>query len=217
MRLFLKDAAERRHTAKQAVSRLTEQRQQAQQQRKEEKDKLKVERERIQELEQQMTVEKQQEAERQAILEKQHQAERQAMQEREQTAIEKQQEAERQAERWKAVAADYKESLEQYEEGYQRILEQLKKQEESFAFLKEKQEYMLKNFPTLEANIVDKIRGVQSGGTQEVTRYLEEMTRTRKRNNLWTKILLGISLLFSGAALGGMIVLLLYFSDRIAL
>ena len=38
---------------------------------------------------------------------------------------------------------------------------------------KEKQEYVLKNFPTLESNIVEKIKGSQANNTKELLQRLE--------------------------------------------
>ncbi len=203
MRLFSKESSrERLRPAEQAVSRLTEQRHQAAQAQKVAKERL--------------------QAERQAAKEKQE-AEQQAVKKKEaeyQTTKEKLQEAERQVTEWKAVAADYKESLEQYEIGYRQIfesLEQLKEQQEGILFLKEKQEYMLKNFSTLEGNIVDKLKGAQANSTQELLRRMEEIAHVQKRRNIWNKVLLVLSLLCSMTAVGGILVLLLYFSDRLAL
>ena len=76
---------------------------------------------------------------------------------------------------------------------------------------------MLKNFLTLEGNIVDKLKGAQANSTQELLRRLDEMEHVQKWRNIWNKVLLTISLLCSMAALGGVVVVLLYFSDRVAL
>ncbi len=163
-----------------------------------------------------LTEQRHQAVQAQKIAKEKQEAERQAHQ----ATKERLKEAEKQTAEWKAAAADYKESLEQYEIGYRQIfesLERLKEQQEGISFLKEKQEYMLKNFLTLEGNIVDKLKGAQANSTQELLRRLDEMEHVQKWRNIWNKVLLTISLLCSMAALGGVVVVLLYFSDRVAL
>lgn len=126
----------------------------------------------------------------------------------------------------KQVTAGYKDVLEQYEKEFQDKLselhqialnmEGLKEQQEDIKLLKEKQEYVLRNFPTLEGNIVEKLKGAQSHSTEEVLNYLKAMDEKQRKRNIWTKVLLWISLVCSAASVGGVVVILLYLADYIA-
>lgn len=122
-------------------------------------------------------------------------------------------------------AAGYKDVLEQYEKEFEDKLEELhqiaqnmeglKEQQEDIKFLKEKQEYVLRNFPTLEGNIVEKLKGAQSHSTEEILNYLKAMEATQRKRNIVTKVLLWISLVCSVASVGGIAVILLYLADYI--
>ena len=90
-------------------------------------------------------------------------------------------------------------------------------QKEGMLNFKETHEYLLNNFSTVAGMIVDKLKGAQANSTQELLRRMEEIAHVQKRRNIWNKVLLVLSLLCSMTAVGGILVLLLYFSDRLAL
>lgn len=120
---------------------------------------------------------------------------------------------------YKQTAADFKAAMEQQEEELHQIIENLegmKEQQEGIRFLKEKQEYVLKNFPTLESNIVEKIKGSQAKNTKELLQRLEAMELAQKKRNIWTQTAVWISLVCSLASVGGVVVILLYLADMIA-
>lgn len=87
---------------------------------------------------------------------------------------------------------------------------EMKEQQEILQTLKEKQEFVLKNFPTLEGNIVEKLKGAQANGVQEILKYLVETEEKQRKRNLWTKVLLWVSLVCSLSCMGGIIALLYY-------
>jgi len=126
---------------------------------------------------------------------------------------------------YKQEVAVYKDTLDQYEKEFHEKTDELKQiisnlsgleaQKEDLQFLKEKQEYVLRNFPTLESNIVEKIKGAQANHMQELNRRLDEMERVEKKRNTWNKVLIWISLLFGIAATSGVVVILLYLADVI--
>lgn len=132
----------------------------------------------------------------------------------------------------KKEAEGYKESLAQLEKKFQEKsaelqqiaenLANLQEQKESIQeqkadlqFLKEKQEFVLRNFPTLEGNVVEKLKIHESNNTHALMQRLEEMERVAKRQNGWNKFLLWFSFLLSLAAAGGVAVVLLYLADII--
>ena len=120
---------------------------------------------------------------------------------------------------YKQTAVDFKTAMERQEEEFHQIIENLegmKEQQEGIQFLKEKQEYVLKNFPTLEGNIVEKIKGSQAKNTKELLQRLEEMELAQKKRNIWTQTAVWISLVCSLASVGGVAVILLYLADLIA-
>lgn len=126
---------------------------------------------------------------------------------------------------YKQEVAVYKDTLDQYEKEFQEKAGELQKIMENLAgledqkadlqFLKEKQEYVLRNFPTLESNIVEKIKGAQANHMQEMSRRLDEMERVTKKRNVWNKVLLWFSLFFGMTATAGVVVILLYLADVI--
>ena len=132
----------------------------------------------------------------------------------------------------KKEAEGYKESLAQLEKKFQEksaelqqiaenlasLQEQkqsLEEQKADLQFLKEKQDFVLRNFPTLEGNVVEKLKIHESNNTHALMQRLEEMERVAKKRNAWNKVLLWFSLLFSIAATGGVAVVLLYLADVI--
>lgn len=132
----------------------------------------------------------------------------------------------------KKEAEGYKESLAQLEKKFQEKsaelqqiaenLASLQEQKESILeqkadlqFLKEKQDFVLRNFPTLEGNVVEKLKIHESNNTHALMQRLEEMERVAKRRNGWNKFLLWFSFLLSLAAAGGVAVVLLYLADII--
>ncbi len=119
--------------------------------------------------------------------------------------------------------AAYKEALEQYEKGLQSQMEEIQQlsenvvmlqgQKDDLQFLKEKQDYVLRNFPTLESNVVEKLKGAMANHAKEVLDRLEEIERAHKKQNIWTKVLLWISVACGLASVGGVLVILLYLAD----
>ena len=99
--------------------------------------------------------------------------------------------------------------------GLQEQKESIQEQKADLQFLKEKQEFVLRNFPTLEGNVVEKLKIHESNNTHALMQRLEEMERVAKKRNAWNKVLLWFSLLFSLAATGGVAVILLYLADVI--
>lgn len=123
---------------------------------------------------------------------------------------------------YRQTVADYKETLERYESDVHQVVEGLsglKDQQEELQFLKEKQEYVLKNFPILEGNIVEKIKGAQAAGNQELLRriqVLEQAQQTHEKGSRRMQVILWISLVFNLVSVGGIAVILLYLAEIIA-
>ena len=111
--------------------------------------------------------------------------------------------------------ADNLASLQEQKLSLEEQKQSLEEQKADLQFLKEKQDFVLRNFPTLEGNVVEKLKIHESNNTHALMQRLEEMERVAKKRNAWNKVLLWFSLLFSIAATGGVAVVLLYLADVI--
>lgn len=89
-------------------------------------------------------------------------------------------------------------------------LDEWKGTQEDLRFLKEKQDYVLRNFPTLEGNVVEKLKGAQAGQVREILDRLEVLEAGLRKRNIWSKVLLWFSLVCSFLSAGGVAVLLLH-------
>ena len=102
--------------------------------------------------------------------------------------------------------------------GYKEImegLESLKFQQEDIQHIKEKQEYILKNFPTLESNIVEKIKHSGSQDTEVLMLKINELEEKVRKNNIWNKVLLAISTVCGLVGATGIVIVILYIMEVI--
>ena len=94
-------------------------------------------------------------------------------------------------------------------------VENLKYQQEDIQFIKEKQEYILKNFPTLENNIVEKIKGSEAKSLEEIVGRLEILEEKERKRNIWNKVLLIVSTVSALFGAGGVVIIILYLAEII--
>ena len=94
-------------------------------------------------------------------------------------------------------------------------VENLKYQQEDIQFIKEKQEYILKNFPTLENNIVEKIKGSKAKSLEEIVGRLEILEEKERKRNIWNKVLLIVSTVSALFGAGGVVIIILYLAEII--
>ena len=94
-------------------------------------------------------------------------------------------------------------------------VENLKYQQEDIQFIKEKREYILKNFPTLENNIVEKIKGSEAKSLEEIVGRLEILEEKERKRNVWNKVLLIISTVSALFGAGGVVIIILYLAEII--
>ena len=94
-------------------------------------------------------------------------------------------------------------------------VENLKYQQEDIQFIKEKQEYILKNFPTLENNIVEKIKGSEAKSLEEIVGRLEILEEKERKRNIWTKVFLIISMIGALFGAAGVVIIILYLAEII--
>ena len=94
-------------------------------------------------------------------------------------------------------------------------VENLKYQQEDIQFIKEKQEYILKNFPTLENNIVEKIKGSEAKSLEEIVGRLEILEEKERKRNIWNKVLLIVSTVSALFGACGVVIIILYLAEII--
>jgi len=94
-------------------------------------------------------------------------------------------------------------------------VENLKYQQEDIQFIKEKQEYILKNFPTLENNIVEKIKGSEAKSLEEIVGRLEILEEKERKRNIWNKVFLIISMVSALFGAAGVVIIILYLAEII--